>query len=131
MRILMGKKPHRHDAAAGVSGDDLSSDSDDDDEKVLNTHITLKEITSAMQQIKSYRAAGEDEVQGEFLKYLGKAGIKAILALFNLIFTYQCCPACWCKDMAWPIHKAGDKRDPGNYRLITLMSVICKLFERP
>ena len=32
--------------------------------------------------------------------------------------------------MAWPIHKAGDVRDPGNYRLITLMSVNCKLFER-
>ena len=32
--------------------------------------------------------------------------------------------------MAWPIHKKGDVTDPGNYRLITLMSVTCKLFER-
>jgi hypothetical protein len=33
-------------------------------------------------------------------------------------------------DVAWPIHKKGNKRNAGNYRLITLMSVNCKLFER-
>jgi hypothetical protein len=61
---------------------------------------------------------------------IGDAGLRALLTLYNFIYSLQLCPKDWTKDVAWPIHKAGDVRDPGNYRLITLMSVNCKLFER-
>jgi hypothetical protein len=61
---------------------------------------------------------------------LGDAGKRALLALYNFIYAHQLCPTDWTKDVAWPIHKKGDVTGPGNYRLITLMSVTCKLFER-
>ena len=50
--------------------------------------------------------------------------------LYNFIFTHQKCPAGWTKDIAYPLYKQGTKRDPTNYRLITLMSVMAKVFER-
>jgi hypothetical protein len=32
--------------------------------------------------------------------------------------------------MAWPIYKSGSRSGPSNYRLITLISAVCKVFER-
>ena len=96
----------------------------------LNDALIMKELDAAIDKITSYRAAGQDGVKGEFLKYLGDAGKRALLALYNFIYAHQLCPTDWTKDVAWPIHKKGDVTDPGNYRLITLMSVTCKLFER-
>jgi hypothetical protein len=133
---LMHKKPMGPNNSADASSEDASSVEDDGTStQHLNKPITKRELQSAISQIKNYRAAaGEDKIQGEFLKYLGKVGVRAILALFNLILEYQLCPASWCKDM-WHgpytrqgLSWAGDKRDPGNYRLITLMSVIGKLY---
>ena len=54
----------------------------------------------------------------------------SLLQLYNFIFTQQKCPAGWTKDIAYPLYKQGTKRDPTNYRLITLMSVMAKVFER-
>ena len=38
-------------------------------------------------------------------------------------------PAQWLKGIMFPIHKKGDKRNPYNYRGITLLSVVSKIYE--
>ena len=73
---------------------------------------------------------GRDGVKGEFLRYLGDEARDCLLAYYNLIYAHQKSPPQWRKDVAWPIHKSGYNRSPGNYRLITLMSNMCKVFER-
>jgi hypothetical protein len=49
-----------------------------------------------------------------------------------LLLRLECCPVRWTRAMAWPIYKAGARSDPSNYRywLITLLSAVCKVFER-
>ena len=52
----------------------------------------------------------------------------AYLKLFNLIFSSQHVPENWCKSIITPIHKAGNKMDPDNYRPICVTSCIAILF---
>ena len=96
----------------------------------LNADITTPEVRTALDNTPNYRAHGLDGVKGEWLRYLGDDAVEALVLLYNFIFEYQLCPEAWTKDIAWPIHKKGNKRDPSNYRLITLMSVMCKVLER-
>ena len=38
-------------------------------------------------------------------------------------------PDCWIEGLIFPIHKGGDKKDPSNYRRITVLPSMGKLFE--
>ena len=51
-----------------------------------------------------------------------------ILRLFNVILKSGIVPDDWCMGYITPIFKSGDDKDPGNYRGITLLSCMGKLF---
>ena len=97
---------------------------------ILNKFITETELRTALERTPNYKAAGDDGIKGEFLRYLGDSAIEGLLLLYNFIFKHQLCPAGWTKDVAWPLYKKGVRRDPNNYRLITLMAVLAKVLER-
>ena len=90
----------------------------------MNRLITEAELRTAVDRTPNYKAAGGDGIKGEFLKYLGDEAVFALLDLYNLIFKHQKCPVGWTKDIAWPLFKKGNRRNPSNYRLITLMAVM-------
>ena len=51
-----------------------------------------------------------------------------ILRLFNVFLRSGIVPDDWCMGYITPIFKSGDDKDPGNYRGITLLSCMGKLF---
>ena len=44
------------------------------------------------------------------------------------MFACERIPVDWSKGLIFPLHKDGDDRDPSNYRGITLLSVVGKLY---
>ena len=96
----------------------------------LNAMWSSDELGPALKQMKHYKAAGEDGIVAEYMKLGGKEVFDCILLLLNAVWRLECCPVRWTRAMAWPIYKAGARTDPSNYRLITLLSVVCKVFER-
>lgn len=50
------------------------------------------------------------------------------LLLFNVILNAGCYPTVWSQGIKVPIHKKGDVNNPDNYRGITLLSHMSKLF---
>ena len=62
------------------------------------------------------------------LKYGGSAMIESLLLMINEVFMNESVPIEWSMGMIYPIHKSGDKVNPDNYRGITLLSVVGKLY---
>ena len=64
---------------------------------------------------------------GELLKYGGVGMVKMLGKLYALIWKEECVPMKW-RGLIVSLFKKGYKEDPGNYRGITLLSVVGKVF---
>ena len=65
---------------------------------------------------------------GELLKYGGIGMVKMLGKLYELIWKEECVPMKWREELIVSLFKKGDKEDPGNYRGITFLSVVGKVF---
>ena len=95
----------------------------------LNSPITAEEIKKAIQKLKCKKAAGVDGISAEFYKYGCNELLPALELLFNTILTNGEYPSRWATDIIHPVYKKGDHGVPDNYRKITVMPCIGKLFE--
>ena len=50
--------------------------------------------------------------------------VPLLVTLFNVIFDTTVFPSQWCEASILPIYKAGNKRDPANYRGISLLDIL-------
>ena len=96
----------------------------------LNEAFTQEEILKSINQLKSNKSAGPDKLINEFFMN-GKAVLKqTITNLFNKIFEVGHFPESWSEGFVIPLHKKGSIHEVENYRGITLLSVLGKLFTR-
>lgn len=92
--------------------------------------ITIEEIRGALSKMKNNKAPGEDEVTVEAIKVGGPLLLQKIRTLFNLCLQNSTVPQKWQEASTILLHKKGDKTDLENYRPITLLSHLYKLFTR-
>ena len=97
--------------------------------KELIKKIDKKEIRKAIKRMKKGKAAGEDGIFNECIKYGGDEMMEWLRKLLNKCMEEEKVPEEWFRGVIFPIHKAGDKRDPNNYRGISLLAVVSKLYE--
>ena len=84
--------------------------------------------SQAKKSLKNRKASGPDEICNELLKYHSHVILTSLLKLFNMILTSGHYPTSWTEGYIKPLHKKDDALNPGNYRGITMTSVIGKLF---
>ena len=95
----------------------------------LSSPITAEEIKKAIQKLKYKKAAGVDGISDEFYKYGWNELLPALELLFNTILTNGEYPSRWATGIIHPVYKKGVYGVPDNYRKITVMPCIGKLFE--
>lgn len=64
------------------------------------------------------------------IKYGGKNFHSELAKMFQKVLTDRMVPSDWRKSITIPIFKKGDKKKPENYRGVTLLSAVMKLFTR-
>jgi exonuclease III len=96
--------------------------------EVMDNPITYNEVQRAVNKAKLNKAVGYDHIPNEVLKNLPT--IRLLQELFNSCFRSGIIPSSWCKSLIKPIPKgsSNDKRLPTNYRGISLLSNIYKLY---
>ena len=107
------------------SGDEAFDPEENSD--ILNSDITEEEIKEAISHSKAGKAAGPDLILNELLKSSNDI-IPFLLKYFNGLFSNGKYPKEWDKGVIIPLFKKGDPEDPGNYRGITLLSCVSKLY---
>lgn len=99
------------------------------DVNILDDPITVLEVLTAITKLKNGKATGIDLVSNEFLKLTGKQYAIFYCKLFNIVMESGNFPEAWADGLIVPIYKGkGDVNNVNNYRGITLLSCLGKLF---
>ena len=95
----------------------------------INRNFSSEEIITLIKRLKNNKANGIDNIINEFLKNCPDCVIYIIVQLFNLVLNTGIVPTDWCIGIVVPLYKnKGSIDDPDNYRGITLLSCLGKLF---
>ena len=97
----------------------------------LDIPITISEIENIRiykklkTESKVYQSPGIYNIINEFFK---KKISPVLHKLFNVILNSGCYPTIWSQGIIVPVYRKGDVNNPDNYRGITLLSHMSKLF---
>ena len=89
---------------------------------------TYHEVTQIIEKLKTHKAAGPDNIPAELIKTGGIALKQRIHKLIVKIWKEETLPREWTEGIICPIYKKGDRMLCSNYRPITLLNVVYKIF---
>ncbi|KAI8425563.1 hypothetical protein MSG28_011388 [Choristoneura fumiferana] len=87
-----------------------------------------KEILEKIKKLKNEKSPGQDNIPNEAIKIGQKILIDPITTLFNKILETQKIPKSWGESQIILLYKKGDPSDINNYRPISLLPTLYKLF---
>lgn len=91
--------------------------------------VTESEIISKIRNLKPRKAPGIDMIRSETLKQISVQIAAPLSHLINNIFRDGICPSEFKIAIIKPIFKKGDRNKPENYRPISIITNITKVFE--
>ena len=92
--------------------------------------IITSEVKKAIETQSVDKAPGPDGINNEILKQSKEVCIPALKKMFNDIINTEIIPHQWLESNIILLYKKGDKYDIGNYRPISLMSNLYKIFSK-
>ena len=95
----------------------------------LDDDITPMEVTREIQKAKSGKAPGIDGVPPGILKSYPQSWIALLTSLFNAVFQSGQYPTEWSIAKLFTVYKKGPRSDPRNYRGISVISFLAKLYD--
>ena len=97
--------------------------------EIVNKAFSAAEIKKHITSHKNNKSPGVDNILNEFIKYGPEELIPVLEKLFNIVLDTGIIPTNWTIGVIKPLYKnKGDINDVNNYRGITLLSCIGKLF---
>ena len=99
---------------------------DDDHHEQLNCPISHEELCIAVKSLKTGKSSSEDRISNEMIKRLTHIGLEAMRHVFNACLIEGKYP--WHASLITPIYKAGERKNPDNYRAIAVGSCLGKTF---
>ena len=92
--------------------------------------ILPSEVRNAIKDLKNEKAPGEDGIRNEAIKWSSEKLTAPIVTTFNKILETEEIPQQWKKSTIVLMHKKGARDDLNNYRPISLLPNLYKLFTK-
>ncbi|CAM5168924.1 unnamed protein product [Eretmochelys imbricata] len=96
----------------------------------MEVDITIFEVEAKLKQLNGTKSGGPDNLHPRILKELAQEIASPLARIFNESVNSGVVLYDWRIANIVPIFKKGKKSDPGNYRPVSLTSVICKVLEK-
>lgn len=94
----------------------------------LDKHITVEEIQKTIASMSRYKSSDYENNVADFFIDTNAFISEYLCTIFNRVFDTGIYPESWSRGVIVPIYKKGETTDPANYRGITLVNVIAKIF---
>ncbi len=91
--------------------------------------VTPELVRKKLAQLKPSKSPGPDSIHPRVLRELKDVLAEPICLLFKASINEGVLPQDWKCSNITAIHKKGKKSDPGNYRPVSLTSILCKVLE--
>ena len=95
-----------------------------------NINFTSHEVYKILNNLDISKATGPDRIGYRLLREAAGSISHVLSKLFNKSFELNTYPDSWKMAHVIPLHKKNDKSDPNNYRPVSLLPCISKIFER-
>lgn len=95
----------------------------------VTQRIVLSEILSAAKRLKPKPSCGTDGIPSYIVKACIEPICLPLLHILNLCLAFGCFPSKWKEGKIIVLHKKGNVNSFSNYRSITLLNSLAKLFE--
>ena len=106
----------------------MESNADAQSDGELGGEIKRDEVMAVATQLQNNKGVGVDGLLAELFKQGGEDAVTALWKMCNCVFMAESAPLQWARGVIIPIHKDGDARVRNNYRPITLLGVVRKVF---
>lgn len=94
----------------------------------LNAPLAKEEVAKALKALRAGKSAGPDDVSPELLRAVADSLAQPLTDVFNRVWNDEKVPEEWFMATVVPIFKKGDPTSCGNYRGISLMNLLPKVF---
>jgi len=87
-------------------------------------------LEKALKLTKNGKPPGQDNINSELYKYAPEEFKLRLLQFLNNIYRANCIPDEWRNVVITPIFKKGDRREPKNYRGISILNTCYKIYSK-
>ena len=96
----------------------------------LGDEFPFDEVCGCRRSLKNHKAPGCDGIPAELRQYPGGTGVRVLARLFHAVLATRCVPSARRKGIVVHLAKGGDAGDCSNYRPLTPLPMIDKLFAK-
>lgn len=96
---------------------------------ILDDPISSEEVCEHVKRLKPEKASGPDGVPPGILRLLPAQFMVIMSTLFNYVFYLYTYPTCWSVAKFVPLFKKGNREDVRNYRGISIINCMAKLYD--
>ena len=96
---------------------------------IINDNITVTKVEGEIDYLKLNKSPGIDSIPAEFAKSCKSTLSSDITLVLNYIIGLRDFPKIWTEGLRSSVFKSGSRLDTGNYRGITILPIIEKIFE--
>lgn len=97
---------------------------------ISNISFSANCVLKGLKTLNVTKSAGTDGIPPIFLKNTASSLHIPLHMLYNKCLSEGVCPSVWKSARITPVHKGGSRKDITNYRPISILPTLAKLFER-